>query len=132
MLLDEVADYITAQSLVPSGWVLRRGSSSDTPDEMIVLREYSGSPPAFVHGIAGIAMEYPRLQIECRARTYQAARTTAEAIYRKLATVSEQVLSGCRYLRISPLQSPFLMGRDANNRERLVFNATVMKEVSPP
>jgi hypothetical protein len=130
VLLEEVGQYIVNQGLVPSGWVLMKGSSEDLPDKMIVVREYGGGAPSFVHSIPGIAIENPRIQVECRSKSYMLSRSTAEAIYRKLATVSQQTLSGCRYLRITPLQSPFLMGRDANNRERIVFNATVMKEVS--
>jgi len=131
MLVDEVGAYITAQALVPVGFTLRLGASTDTPDNLIVVREYMGAMPHYNHSLTGIGYENPRLQIECRSKNYLQARTTAEAIYRKLATVSEQVLSGCRYLRITPLQSPFLMGRDANGRERIIFNSEVNKEVSP-
>lgn len=131
MMLDEIANFVEAEALVPVGFILRRGSSSDQPDNMIIIREYGGGAPHFVHPTTGIGFENPRVQIECRSKTYVSARNAAEAIYRKLAEVSQQELSGCRYLRITPLQSPFLMGRDTNGRERIVFNAQVVKEVSP-
>src|ERR1051325_6921886 len=127
MLLDEIGAYLQSLSLGTVGTDLFLGSTPDSPDACVTVREYGGEAPEFTLG-PSVAYEQPRIQIVCRAGVadYAAARTKAEAIYRAL-NVAEATLSATHYLRIEPLQSPFPIGRDENNRWEIAFNCSVMK-----
>jgi len=132
MLLDELGAWLAAapQSIGVAGTDLFLGSTPDSPDACTTVREYAGEAPERTLG-PSTAYEQPRIQIVCRAGKddYAAARTKAEAVY-KVIDKAELTLSGVHYLRIEPLQSPFTIGRDENDRWLIGFNASVMKEIS--
>ena len=104
------------------------GSEPDAPDACVIVREYAGEKSEYTFGPT-IAYENPRVQIVCRAKDYLSARTKAEAVY-KAVDVAEASLTGVHYLRIEPLQPPFPIGRDNNDRRLIAFNCAVMKEQS--
>lgn len=130
MLLDEIADYLQSQGIGTVGTNLFKGLMPESPDAAVAVFEYSGLEVQRVQEVAGVAYEQPRIQVMSRAATYAAARQKAEAVYAALATVKNQELSGIRYLRIQPLQPPFLIGRDANSRPLIVFNCQILKVLS--
>ena len=47
-----------------------------------------------------------------------------------LHNVGNRTVNGVRYLWVSAVQSPFLMGRDENNRPLIAVNFDVMKALS--
>jgi len=132
-LLDEVATYL--QDTVSAGTIgtsLFKGIMPTTPDVCVAVYEYGGLAPDHGFGTAAISVEYPRIQIVVRgaAQDYDGPRDRAETIYQALAKVANTTLSSTQYLSIDPIQSPFLLRRDANGRVEIVFNCQVIKGLS--
>lgn len=98
------------------------------PHNCVVLHEYSGNAPEFaLPSTGGVATEHPRVQITSRATTEAIARSKAQTAYETLAKVANQTLTTTRYLRVEPLQAPFFLRKDENERWLFVFNVEVEK-----
>ncbi|MGA9772361.1 MAG: minor capsid protein [Blastocatellia bacterium] len=117
-----------AQDLGAVGTDIFLGSEPDAPDACVTIREYGGEKSEYTLGPT-VAYENPRIQIVCRAKDYLSARTKSEAVHRAVDQ-AELSLTGVHYLRIEPLQPPFPIGRDGNDRFLIAFNCAVMKEQS--
>jgi hypothetical protein len=130
MLLDDLKAYLVAQSVAATG-VIFLETLPPTPDACLALIEYGGAAPDFtLPATTGIATEHPRVQVLSRALTHVAARASAELAYKALAKVANQTLTATRYLRVEPLQSPFLLTVDANNRPVYAMNVETEKVAS--
>lgn len=130
MILDELAARLASGGIGSVGSTIFVGSLPATPDTCVALREYGGFPPEHTMGTDFI-YERPTIQIVARAgaEDYQAARTKAENCYALMA-FTNLTISGVRYLRAEPLQNPFLLRRDDNNRWEIGFNVLCYKERS--
>jgi hypothetical protein len=128
MLLDELSTYLQANGITN----IFLAEMPDLPDTCVSIYEYSGSPPVFILGQSIPTYEQPRFQVVTRDKSYTAARTQAKTIYTLLSSVTDQVLSGTRYIAIQALQSPFgdPSGRDASNRARVLCNYEAKKDLS--
>lgn len=75
-------------------------------------------------GAGGIVIDYPMIQIVCRAgrEDYPTARDKAEAIRVLLASVLEQTISGIHIMRIEPMGSVNLLGVDPQYRPLVSVN----------
>jgi hypothetical protein len=130
-LLAEVASFVATAASLSSSLVFQ-GRLPASPDACVAIHEYPGRPPDHTFGQAAIATEHPRVQVTVRGvpHDYATPRATAETIYRAMAAASAQSSASTRYLTMDPLQPPFLMTRDANERCVLAFNCAVIKELS--
>jgi hypothetical protein len=72
------------------------------------------------------------VQIRCRgaASDYATPAAQAQTAYVALAAVANESIDGTLYHSIDPLQSPFLIEKDAKNRLVIGFNAQLTKELS--
>ena len=133
MLLDEVGAYLEVQGVATLEQDLWLGSRPEEgTDPIIVVAEYPGQAPEYQNDSTagfGPVRENPQLQIMGRGEDYQAVRAKVQAAWIALSKVTNQVLSGKRYLSIRPNSSPALIGRDQSDRVLVGFNATVNKEV---
>lgn len=102
----------------------------DLPDSAVSLWEYGGEAPAHVKQQQGAILEYPRVQIIVRAKSYSVARAKAERIHRLLDGFSG-VIEGVVYSSIRALQQPFFLDRDDKVRTRIACNFQAAKEPSP-
>ena len=95
---------------------------TDTPDTQIAVQQYSGfSPEIAMTAVAGqVIAERPRCQIVCRAREYTVAEAQARLAWNALTNYGAGSV-----LYVSPVQSPFYMGIDAQNRCLVGFNCDV-------
>jgi len=121
LLLDEVAAYIAASSTF-----FAVGSSTsktsiwksqfpiERPNTAVALYETGGLPPSYRYDT--VDHERPGVQVISRSTSYVTARQNAQRIWKLLATVENSTLSGVRYINITPSQSPFPIGSDAENR----------------
>ena len=93
------------------------------------LHEYGGAEGDYTLLVAGAYIERPRFQVYCRHTVYATGRALVEAAYVALATVVNQTLTSTKYLRISPLQSPFQLDppQDAQGRWEWMFNCQAEK-----
>lgn len=130
MLLDEIAQFLVDAGLGARGTDIWSGFFPAEPDNVIVLEEYGGLPAEYVQEEPGVLVEHPRLQLRVRDMAYDTGRTRIEQCYRALGTVHNETLSGTFYIRIVPVQAPFRLDRDANNRHHLGCNFQVDKALS--
>lgn len=128
-LLDAIAAHIDTGSTLTVGTNLFKGLMPDEPIECACVYEYAGEPPRESMGNAPGQVERPRIQVVSRSVTYVGARDRAQTIWNILQQVTDASLSGVRYLRVQPMSSPFLMGRDENRNVKVVFNCVVEKEM---
>lgn len=132
MLLDELAAHLQAESIGVVGTDLFKGRMPDTPDSALTLYEYGGLAPTHVYGLydedgrAERLLESPRVQLMARGGDYAVTRQWIEDAMRALDLAGE-TLTGLEYVRVAPVESPFLLDQDANGRWRFVVNVQVEK-----
>lgn len=123
-ILESVGDYLVTNSQGTLGSTIFLGTLPDTPDACVAVYENAGSSPAFTMGTGGIVIDYPMLQIVCRAgrEDYPTARDKAETIRTLLASVLETTISGVHIMRIEPMGSVNLLGVDPKYRPLISVN----------
>lgn len=123
-ILESVGDYLVTNSLGALGTDLFLGTLPESPDTCVAIYENSGTPPSFTMGTGGIVIDYPMLQVICRAgrEDYPTARDKAESIRDLLASVLEQSISGVHILRIEPMGSVNPLGIDPKYRPLISVN----------
>ena len=130
MVLDEIASYLQAAGVGTVGTDIFVGRMPDTPGACLGLHEYAGAAPSFAHDGEQPLFESPRVQVRVRGATYTTGRQMIEAAYNALNRVKNQNVGGVRYMRIAPLQQPFYLQRDGNERPEFVFNVEAKKALS--
>jgi hypothetical protein len=103
-------------------------SRPDTPDTCVALTTTGGQTPTWVHDSAAVSTELPTFQVLARSKSTTAARDKVHAIYAYLQTLGNSMINGVFFQRLVPLQTPFNMGRDGNNRWLWVVNFIAEKE----
>jgi hypothetical protein len=131
-ILESVGDYLqNAASAFGAhgtqgtlGTTLFLGTLPETPDACVAVYENSGTPPSFTMGTGGIVIDYPMLQVICRAgrEDYPTARDKAESIRNLLASVLESTISGVHIMRIEPMGSVNPLGVDPKYRPLVSVN----------
>lgn len=130
---EEIADKLAILGLGVVGTSIFIGMMPDHPDELIAVMETGGSAPTFGFSTPGLKFETPNVQVIVRGERgdYSAPRDTIQTAFRGLATVQGQYLGPSYYHMIRPIQSPFMLHRDQNERPVFIFNATCEKEIAP-
>jgi hypothetical protein len=123
-ILESIGDYLVTNSHGTLGVNLFLGTLPESPDVCTAVYENSGTPPSFTMGTGGIAIDYPMLQIICRAgkEDYPVARDEIEAIRNLLASVTDVTISGLNVLRIEPMGNVNLLGIDPKQRPLVSVN----------
>lgn len=131
-ILESVGDYLqnTASAFGAHatqgtlGTTLFLGTLPESPDVCVAVYENSGTPPSFTMGTGGIVIDYPMLQVICRAgrEDYPTARDKAESIRDLLASVLESTISGVHIMRIEPMGSVNPLGVDPKYRPLVSVN----------
>ena len=129
-LLDELGTYLQAQGIGTLGTDLFRSRLPDAPNAAVGLVETGGQAPTFVMDANGVNVDHPSLQVLCRADAYPDARSKANDVITALVAISNDDLSGVRYLRCVPNQAPFSLGPDEDHRHLVACNFQVMKTFS--
>ncbi len=130
MVLDDLGFYLQAQGVGTVDQTIFLGQVPETPDDVIVLLEYGGAPPMHTHDNPQRAIEYPRVQVTARSKSYQTARQNCEAALSALDRIVNTSINGTRYLRCLAQQAPFLLGKDQNARHQVVVNCELWKAVT--
>lgn len=137
-LLDEVGTYLQSAGVGSLSTTLFLGQWPDAAtDAIVVVLETGGAGGTETMGSDTLpAWENPTIQVVCRGDApdpagsktpYVSARAKAKTAWEALTKVANETLSSTRYLRITPLQSPFLIGRDSADRPLIGFNCLVAK-----
>ncbi len=95
----------------------------DEPGTAASLVEYGGGAPDYVFANDLPVNENARVQIACRSTSSTRARANANAAWVAVSGIANESLSGHTWLRAKPIQSPFLLRRDEQNRVIFAFNA---------
>ena len=134
MMLDDVATYLAAQSTrLTVGVNLTKHKMPDSPDTCTTLYETGGfSPLHYFTTSTGTTRGYeqPGLMIHSRSTDYQVARTVIEEVFTVLDGHHDAGLptsTGTLYVSVDAAQSPFDLGPDSNDREKLSVNFNVIK-----
>lgn len=131
-MVEEVSAYLAAQ--IPAtftvGTNLFLNFLPDEPATAAAIFETPGRAPDDTFGQAA-AIEMPRFQLVTRSSGDNTgptiARANIDAAWLKLHGVANQTLSGSTYLRISAVQSPFLLDRDPRGRVEFAANFEVLR-----
>ncbi len=136
MILDDLIDYLSTQGIgnvgsTASGSIFESQLPAEIP-QCIALFETGGlaSVHTFSGGPGNAVVERPRVQVVSRATTYPTARAKAQDVFMLLDGLTNRTINGVRYLSITSVQSPFDMGRDANDYPRVACNYDVIKAIS--
>ena len=129
---DEIIALLATGSIGVYEVDLFKNRMPETPNTCGCVFDTAGVAPQAGFGVAGIQHETPGVQIRFRGEKRQSAEPYAKAqsAYRLLMANWGAVLSNTQYLTLKPLQSPFILERDGNERVVWVFNALLEKELS--
>ena len=138
MLLDEISKLITdnATEFVLQTNIFKGFENPNTQDTCVSVHESGGLAPDYVFNSSNPAWEEPSIQILSRSTSYQTARNNAQTIFNLLQQQKNVTLkpttndTGAFYHSISPLQSPFQLGTDENDRHEISCNYIARKELS--
>lgn len=134
MILDDLGTYLAESGvgiLEPdTGANMFRGIMPNAPDACIAIFETPGAfPDAILESTDGAKYERPHIAVWSRGTRgdYAAARQVSQNVYDALKKIVNMTLGGKSYLQVTPLQPPFLLERDDEDRVIIAFNAEVLK-----
>jgi hypothetical protein len=133
VILDDLTTLIEGATSLEFGVTLFAAGLPDTPDACVAMIEVPGRQGMHTFGQGVPAIEHPRVRLAVRGEPnmYEDPRDIVEAIYQALvARPNETVSGGARYLTWEPIQPPYVLGKDKNDRWILGFNVEAWKEVS--
>lgn len=128
-LLDDIADYIVANSDLEKGTDLFGGEIPDTPNAVTSVFQFAGNQPSRVGDNRS-----PGLQVRTRANTYTAGLQLIEDIFAILSLVGDEfkddapegvTINGTNYLAFIPQQEPIPIGEDTKGRPEFTQNYIV-------
>ena len=129
-LLTDIATQLQADGHGIVGTTVFIGRMPDSPDNCLAVYEYTGQSPLMTHDDPLPHIERPRFQVKVRNTGYANGRAAIEALYKDLAILRNATLTSANYLWVQPLQQPFYLRRDDNERVEFVVNFECMKALS--
>ncbi len=136
MLLDDIGDLLSTGGIGTVGstadYGIYLGVMPNAPDKVVSINETGGvAPYRRMTDTAGeVAAERPRVQVIVRSTLYSTGRQKANDAWKLLESLPERTINSTRYLYAESVQSPFLIGRDENDRVMIGFNVDIVKALS--
>jgi hypothetical protein len=129
-VLDDLATRIATAISGTVGTDVFKSTMPTSPDAAVALYETGGLAPEKRFGAAGVDWERPAVQIVVRGAPgdYETARTTSQTIFENVAEIETEDLSGTRYYLSDPLQNPFALDVDEQDRPSVAFNLLLTKD----
>jgi len=129
-MLESLADRLQAASVATIATNLFIGLMPDDPDTCVALYEYAGSPPMEVLVDNTATLERPSVQVMTRAgrNDYPTAKTLIEDVRDTLTNITDDTISGVRFLRVNQISSINALGVDENDRPRFSLSLQVVVE----
>lgn len=130
-LIEELATFLdTASTRFALGTNLFLNDLPDIPATATGLFETGGVPPTRTfRPSTKAAWENQRVQVYCRSTSSVKARADVQAVFVAFEGIVNTSLSGTTYLRVSAVQSPFLLERDQGGRVSFAVNFDVMRRL---
>lgn len=123
VLLEELVAFLATAGYGTAGVDIFADEMPPAPNHAIRIKDYPAGGP--VNTFGGPAVETYRVQVIVRDPDPKIARQTAINVWYSLASIGNQPLSGVRYLEVSPVQSPFPLPNDTDDRARVACNYEV-------
>jgi len=119
-MLEALADRLNSASVATTATNLFIGLMPTSPDLCVAIYEYSGAAPLEVMTDNDATLERPSVQVIVRGarNDYPTARTLIEDVRDTLTDISNETISGERFLRVMALSSINALGVDDNDRPR--------------
>lgn len=130
MMLEALADRMQSASVAFAGTNLFIGLMPDKPDLCVAIYEYAGAPPLEVLSDNTATLERPSIQVMTRAarNDYPTARALAESVRNLLTDITNETISGERFLRVNQISSINALGVDDNERPRFTISLQAVLE----
>lgn len=130
-MIEEVGTFLDAESTrFTAGTNLFYNYLPDEPGTAASIIETGGLPPTHVFAGDRPAWENARIAVTCRSTSSTRARANMNDAWFQLHEVANETLSGRSYLRISAVQSPFLLERDERGRVSFQANFDVIRRTT--
>ena len=127
-LVEDVGAYLDTNSTrFAAGTSLFYNYLPSDPNRATSIIETGGVAPARAFGSTGPSWEQGRIQVACRSTSSATARADADAAFVLLEAVENQTLTSNQFLRVSAVQSVFLLERDARGRPVFACNYDVWR-----
>lgn len=129
-MLESLADRLQSASVATIATDLFIGLMPNDPDTCVALYEYAGSPPMEVLVDNTATLERPSVQVMTRAgrNDYPTAKTLIENVRDTLTDITDDTISGMRFLRVNQISSINALGVDENDRPRFSLSLQVVVE----
>jgi hypothetical protein len=117
-MLEALADRLQGASVATPGVNLFIGLMPNSPDVCVALYEYAGEQPLEVMRDNDATLERPSVQVLARAtrNDYPTARQLIEDVRDTLTSITDETISGVRFLRVNQNSSINAVGTDDNDR----------------
>lgn len=129
-VLEALADRLTSASVATTATNLFIGLLPDTPDVCVALYEYAGGAPIEVMRNNTATLEQPSIQVMVRAsrNDYPTARTLCENVRDTLTNITDETISGVRFLRVHNLTGINALGTDEKDRPEFSLSLRAVVE----
>jgi len=129
-MLEALADKLNSASVAVTGTNLFIGIMPATPDTCVALYEYAGAAPLEVMRNNAATLERPSVQVLVRAgrNDYPTARDLIADVRDSLTGITDETISGVRFLRVNQISSINALGTDENDRPRFTLSLQVVQE----
>lgn len=130
-LLEEIGTFLDSESTRFSlGVDLYLNYLPVEPNTAAAIFETPGGAPNYVFSGDLPAWENARVQVVCRSTSSTRARANMQDAWFQLQEVANETLSSRSWLRISAVQSPFLLNRDERGRVAFAANFDCMRRTT--
>ena len=130
MVLEALADRLTSASVATVGNNLFIGLMPDSPNLCVALYEYAGTAPLEVLRDNDATLERPSVQVLVRGgrNDYPTAHALAIAARDALTAITDETISGVRFLRVSALSAVNATGVDEKDRPQFTLALLAVAE----
>jgi hypothetical protein len=129
-MLEALADKLNSASVAVTGTNLFIGTMPTTPDVCVALYEYAALNPLEVMQSNTATLERPRVQVLVRAsrNDYPAARALLVSVRNVLTGITDETISGVKFLRVSAESAVNAIGVDDSDRPKFTLSLQVVSE----
>jgi len=129
-VLEALADRLASASVAVTASTMFIGIMPDTPDLCVALYEYAGAPPLEVLRSNTATLEQPSIQVMTRGsrNDYPGARALMEHVLDTLCAITDETISGVRFLRVSNLSAINALGTDEKDRPEFSLSLRAVVE----
>lgn len=129
-MLESLADRLNSASVAVTASNLFIGLMPDQPDLCVAIYEYSGQSPLEVLTSNTATLDRPSVQVLVRAsrNDYPTGRALTASVRDVLTAITDETISGERFLRVNSVSSITALGVDSNDRPRFSLSLQVVME----